>query len=144
MLLPKRVKHRKLQKGRRRGKAMRGNQLNSGQFGLKALEAGWVSNRQIEAARVAIQRHIKRTGKMWINIFPDKPLTVKPAETRMGKGKGNHEKWVAVVKPGRVLFELTGVTRATAMEAMALASHKLPVKTKFIAREEAEFEEVAV
>ena len=110
MLLPKRVKHRKVQKGRRRGKAYRGSELSFGQFGLQALEVGWITNRQIEAARVAITRHVKRGGKLWINIFPDKPLTVNPAETRMGKGKGNPEHWVAVVKPGRVMFELEGVT----------------------------------
>jgi large subunit ribosomal protein L16 len=138
MLLPKRVKHRKVQKGRRRGKAYRGSELHFGQFGLQALEAGWITNRQIEAARVAITRHIKRGGKLWINIFPDKPLTVKPAETRMGKGKGNPEHWVAVVKPGRVMFELEGVTGEVAKEAMGLAAHKLPIKTKFVQREEAQ------
>lgn len=138
MLLPKRVKHRKVQKGRRRGKAFRGSELHFGQFGLQALEAGWITNRQIEAARVAISRHIKRGGKLWINIFPDKPLTVKPAETRMGKGKGNPEHWVAVVKPGRVMFELEGITPEVAREAMSLAAHKLPIKTKFVKREEAQ------
>jgi large subunit ribosomal protein L16 len=138
MLLPKRVKHRKVQKGRRRGKAYRGSELTFGQFGLQALEAGWITNRQIEAARVAITRHVKRGGKLWINIFPDKPLTVKPAETRMGKGKGNPEHWVAVVKPGRVMFELEGVTPELAKEAMSLAAHKLPLKTKFLKREEAQ------
>jgi large subunit ribosomal protein L16 len=137
MLLPKRVKHRKVQKGKRRGKAYRGAELHFGSFGLQALEAGWITNRQIEAARVAITRHIKRGGKLWINIFPDKPLTVKPAETRMGKGKGNPEHWVAVVKPGRIMFELEGVTKDTARQAMSLASHKLALKTKFIMREEA-------
>ena len=137
MLLPKRVKHRKVQKGRRRGKAYRGSELTFGQFGLQALEAGWITNRQIEAARVAITRHVKRGGKLWINIFPDKPLTVKPAETRMGKGKGNPEHWVAVVKPGRVMFELEGVTPQLAKEAMSLAAHKLPLRTKFLKREEA-------
>jgi len=136
MLIPKRVKHRKVQKGRRRGKAYRGCNLAFGRYGLKALTCGWVSNRQIEAARVAITRHIKRGGKMWVNIFPDKPLTVKPAETRMGKGKGNPEKWVAVVKPGRVLFELDGVSPEVAHEAMLRASHKLPVRTKIIVRAE--------
>jgi large subunit ribosomal protein L16 len=138
MLLPKRVKHRKVQKGRRRGKAYRGSELTFGQFGLQALEAGWITNRQIEAARVAITRHVKRGGKLWINIFPDKPLTVKPAETRMGKGKGNPEHWVAVVKPGRVMFELEGVSPELAKEAMSLAAHKLPLKTKFLKREEAQ------
>lgn len=138
MLLPKRVKHRKVQKGRRRGLAYRGSELHFGQFGLQALEAGWITNRQIEAARVAITRHVKRGGKLWIKIFPDKPLTVKPAETRMGKGKGNPEHWVAVVKPGRVMFELEGVTAAVAKEAMSLAAHKLPIKTKFMKREEAQ------
>ena len=136
MLLPKRVKHRKVQKGRRRGKAYRGSELSFGSFGLKATTAGWVSNRQIEAARVAITRHVKRGGKLWINIFPDKPLTVKPAETRMGKGKGSPEKWVAVVKPGRVLFELDGVPEEIAKGAMERAAHKLPVRTKFVTREE--------
>ncbi|MGI8906023.1 MAG: 50S ribosomal protein L16 [Candidatus Sumerlaeaceae bacterium] len=138
MLLPKRVKHRKVQKGRRRGKAYRGSELTFGQFGLQALEAGWITNRQIEAARVAMTRHIKRGGKLWINIFPDKPLTVKPAETRMGKGKGNPEHWVAVVKPGRIMFELEGVSPQLAKEAMSLAAHKLPLKTKFLKREEAQ------
>jgi large subunit ribosomal protein L16 len=136
MLLPKRVKHRKVQKGRRRGMAYRGSELHSGQFGLQALEVGWITNRQIEAARVAINRHVKRGGKLWIKIFPDKPLTVKPAETRMGKGKGNPEHWVAVVKPGRVMFELEGVNSDVARAAMSLAAHKLPIKTRFIQREE--------
>jgi large subunit ribosomal protein L16 len=137
MLLPKRVKHRKVQKGRRRGKAYRGSELSFGQFGLQALEVGWITNRQIEAARVAITRHVKRGGKLWINIFPDKPLTVKPAETRMGKGKGNPEHWVAVVKPGRIMFELEGVTDVLAREAMDLAAHKLPLKTRFLKRDQA-------
>jgi large subunit ribosomal protein L16 len=136
MLLPKRVKHRKVQKGRRPGKAYRGCNLSFGQYGLQALEPGWITNRQIEAARVAITRHIKRGGKLWINIFPDKPLTVKPAETRMGKGKGNPEHWVAVIKPGRIMFELEGVTIELAREAMTLAAHKLPLRTKFLKREE--------
>jgi len=136
MLLPKRVKHRKVQKGRRRGKAYRGCTLAFGRYGLKALTCGWVTNRQIEAARVAITRHVKRGGKLWTNIFPDKPLTVKPAETRMGKGKGNPEKWVAVVKPGRILFELDGVSLEIAQGAMARASHKLPVRTRFVIRGE--------
>jgi large subunit ribosomal protein L16 len=134
MLLPKRIKHRKVQKGRRRGIASRGNELNFGQYGLKALEAAWVTNRQIEAARIAITRHVKRGGKLWINIFPDKPVTKKPAETRMGKGKGNPEGWVAVVKPGRVMFEIEGIGRELAAEAMRLAAHKLPIKTAFVQR----------
>ena len=134
MLMPSRPKHRKVMKGRRRGKAYRGSTLAFGEYGLKAMECGWVSNRQIEAARIAINRHIKRHGKLWINIFPDKPLTVKPAETRMGKGKGSPEKWVAVVKPGRVMFELEGVTEEEAMEAMERARHKLPIKAKFVKR----------
>jgi len=137
MLLPKRVKHRKVQKGRRPGKAYRGSELAFGQYGLQALEAGWITNRQIEAARVAITRHVKRGGKLWITIFPDKPLTVKPAETRMGKGKGNPEHWVAVVKPGRIMFQLEGVAPEVARAAMTLAMHKLPIKTKFVMREEA-------
>jgi large subunit ribosomal protein L16 len=135
MLMPKRVKHRKQQRGRRRGKAYRGSELNFGEYGLKALECGWITSRQIEAARIAITRFIKRGGKLWINIFPDKPVTVKPAETRMGKGKGAPEYWVAVVKPGRVLFELEGISREIASEAMQRAAHKLPVKTKFVVRE---------
>jgi large subunit ribosomal protein L16 len=136
MLLPKRVKHRKVQKGRRRGKAYRGSDLSFGQYGLQALEVGWITNRQIEAARIAINRHVKRGGKLWITIFPDKPLTVKPAETRMGKGKGNPEHWVAVVKPGRIMFEFEGVGEDVAREALALAAHKLPIKTRFIKRVE--------
>lgn len=136
MLLPKRVKHRKVQKGRRRGKAYRGSDLSFGQFGLQALEVGWITNRQIEAARIAINRHVKRGGKLWITIFPDKPLTTKPAETRMGKGKGNPEHWVAVVKPGRIMFEFEGVGEEIAREAMKLAAHKLPIKTRFVKREE--------
>lgn len=138
MLLPKRIKHRKVQKGKRRGKAYRGSSIAHGEFGLKALECGWITNRQIEAARIAIMREVKRGGKLWINIFPDKPLTVKPAETRMGKGKGNPEKWVAVIKPGRVLFEIEGITKDKAEEALRLASHKLPIKCKFVSREETE------
>ena len=137
MLSPKRVKFRKMFKGRTRGHARRGNTIAFGHYGLQALEPGWISNRQIEAARVALTRHIKRGGKVWIRIFPDKPITKKPAETRMGKGKGSPEGWVAVVKPGRVLFELEGVTRDIAEKAMALASAKMPVRTKFVAREEA-------
>ncbi len=135
MLLPKRPKHRKVQKGKRRGKAHRGNKLSFGTYGIKALECGWITNRQIEAARVAITRTVRRGGKLWIRIFPDKPLTVKPAETRMGKGKGNPEHWVAVIKPGRVLFELEGVTESMARRAMERAIHKLPLKAKFIMRE---------
>ena len=134
MLIPKRVKHRKVQKGRIYGKAFRGGKLSFGDYGLKVLERGWISNRQIEAARIAITRHVKRGGKMWINIFPSKPLTKKPAETRMGKGKGNPEVWVAVVKPGRVLFELEGVPEDLAREAFRIAGHKLPFKTRFIMR----------
>ena len=137
MLSPKRVKFRKRFKGRTKGLATRGNEVSFGQYGLKALEPGWVTNRQIEAARVALTRHIKRGGKVWIRIFSDKPITKKPAETRMGKGKGSPEMWVAVVKPGRVMFELEGVPLDIAQKAMALAAAKMPVKTKFVAREEA-------
>lgn len=132
MLAPKRIKYRKQQKGRNRGKAQRGSQLNFGQYGLKAMDSVWITSRQIEAARIAMTRYIKRGGKVWIRIFPHKPVTIKPAETRMGKGKGSPEYWVAVVKPGRVLFELEGVTPEVAKEAMRLASHKLPCKTKFV------------
>jgi large subunit ribosomal protein L16 len=135
MLAPKRVKFRKQQKGRMRGKATRGNTVAFGDYGLQSTESGWVSNRQIEAARVALTRHIKRGGKVWIRIFPDKPVTKKPAETRMGKGKGNPEMWVAVVKPGRMMFELEGVAENIAREAFALAAAKLPVKSKIVARE---------
>ncbi len=138
MLMPKKVKWRKTQKGRMRGKAHRGSSLSFGTYGLKAMECGWIDNRQIEAARVAITRQVKRGGKLWIRIFPDKPLTVKPAETRMGKGKGTPEHWVAVIKPGRILFELEGVPQDMAKEAMRLASYKLPLKTKFVFKEEAE------
>ena len=137
MLSPKRVKFRKMFKGRMTGLSHRGSEVSFGHFGLMALEPGWVSSRQIEAARVALTRHIKRGGKVWIRIFPDKPITKKPAETRMGKGKGSPELWVAVVKPGRVMFELEGVTREVAESAMALASAKLGVKSKFVFREEA-------
>src|SRR6476661_7458069 len=137
MLMPSKVKYRKQQRGRMRGKATRGAELSFGDFGLQALDPGWVTSRQIEAARVALTRHIKRGGKVWIRIFPDKPITKKPAETRMGKGKGSPEMWVAVVKPGRVMFELEGVTPEIAKKAMALAAAKMPVKTKFVAREEA-------
>jgi large subunit ribosomal protein L16 len=135
MLMPKKVKWRKQQKGRRRGKAYRGSELSFGTYGLKALEPAWITSRQIEAARVAITRHIKRGGKLWIRIFPDKPVTVKPAETRMGKGKGSPEFWVAVVKPGRIMFELEGISVDVAQEAMRLAAHKLPLKTKFTSAE---------
>jgi len=135
MLMPKRVKHRKVQKGKMRGKATRGSKLSFGDYGLKALECGWITNRQIEAARVAIMRNVKRSGKLWINIFPDNPLTKKPPETRMGGGKGNPESWVAVVKPGRVLFEMEGIDENLAREAFTRAAHKLPIKTKFVSRE---------
>ncbi len=134
MLLPKRVKHRKMQKGKRRGMAITGSSLSFGSFGLKAMECGWISNRQIEAARVAITRHCKRHGKLWIRIFPDKPLTKKPAETRMGSGKGAVDHWVAVVKPGRIIFEVAGVRQELAQEALLLASQKLPVSTTLISR----------
>jgi large subunit ribosomal protein L16 len=137
MLSPKRVKFRKMFKGRTTGLAHRGSELSFGHFGLQALEPAWVTSRQIEACRVAMTRHIKRGGKVWIRIFPDKPITKKPAETRMGKGKGSPEMWVAVVKPGRVMFELEGVSPEIAQKAMALASAKMPVKTKFVVREEA-------
>jgi large subunit ribosomal protein L16 len=130
------VKHRKVQRGRRRGLAKGGLRINFGDFGLQALETGWITNRQIEAARVALTRHIKRGGKVWINIFPDKPVTEKPAETRMGSGKGAPEHWVAVVKPGRIMFELAGVDESVAKEAMRLAAHKLPIKARFVKREE--------
>ncbi|CAM2763709.1 50S ribosomal protein L16 [Hathewaya histolytica] len=135
MLMPKRVKHRKVQRGRMKGKATRGNFIAYGEYGLQATECGWITSNQIEAARIAINRYVKRGGKVWIKIFPDKPVTEKPAETRMGSGKGSPEYWVAVVKPGRVLFEIAGVTEEQAREAMRLASHKLPVKTKFVTRE---------
>ncbi|MGH7540052.1 MAG: 50S ribosomal protein L16 [Gemmatimonadota bacterium] len=136
MLQPKRVKYRKQQKGRLKGKATRGNTVAFGDYGLQAIEPGWISNRQIEAARVAMTRHIKRGGKVWIRIFPDKPVTSKPAETRMGKGKGNPEGWVAPVKPGRIMFELEGVEPELARRALQLASAKLPVKTRFVERED--------
>lgn len=134
MLLPKRVKHRKVMRGSRRGLAKGGTDINFGEYALKALEPGWITNRQIEAARVAMTRHMKRGGKVWIQIFPDKPVTQKPAETRMGSGKGNPEKWVAVVKPGRIMFEIAGVAEPVAREALRLAAHKLPIKTKFVSR----------
>ena len=135
MLMPKKVKYRKQQRGRRRGKAWRGSSLAFGDFGLKALECGWITDRQIEAARVAMTRSIKRGGKVWIRMFPDKPITKKPAETRMGKGKGAPEQWVAVIRPGKILFEMEGVTPQDASEAMRLASHKLPLRTVFVKRE---------
>ncbi len=135
MLSPKRVKYRKTHKGRMRGKAHRGNSVSFGEYGLQALEPSWITNRQIESARVAMTRHIKRGGKIWIRIFPDKPITRKPAETRMGKGKGNPEAWVAPVKPGRIMFEMEGVTEEVARRAMELASAKLPVPTRFVVRE---------
>ena len=136
MLMPKKVKFRKMQKGNMNGKAYTGSLVSFGEFGLKALEPGWVSSQQIESARIAITRHAKRGCKVWIRVFPDKPITKKPAETRMGKGKGAPEYWVAVVKPGRILYEMSGVTEETAKEAMRLASHKLPVATKFVKRDE--------
>ena len=136
MLMPKKVKFRKMMKGRMNGKAYRGAEVSFGEYGLKAIEPGWISNRQIEAARVAITRHVKRGCKVWIRIFPDKPLTKKPAETRMGKGKGAPEAWVAVVKPGRVMYEMSGVTEEVAREALRRASHKLPLETKFVKRGE--------
>lgn len=141
MLLPKRVKYRRVQRGRLKGKAMRGNKVTYGDFGLQALEPAWVTSNQIEAARIAMTRYIKRGGQVWIKIFPDKPITEKPAETRMGSGKGSPEYWVAVVKPGRVLFEIKGVAEADAREALRLAQHKLPLKTKIIARETAKTSE---
>jgi large subunit ribosomal protein L16 len=134
MLMPKKVKYRKQQRGRMRGKAWRGGELSFGDFGLKAMEPAWITDRQIEAARVAMTRFIKRGGKIWLRLFPDKPVTKKPPETRMGKGKGAPDHWVAVVKPGRVLFEMEGVPMETAREAMRLASHKLPILTRFVAR----------
>ncbi len=134
MLSPKRVKRRKTFRGRMKGKAFRGSTIAFGAFGLKALEPHWITNRQIESARIAINRYLKRDGKVWIRIFPDKPYTKKPLETRMGKGKGSPEGWVAVVRPGRILFEVDGVSREAAEEAMRLASHKLPIKTKFVTR----------
>lgn len=135
MLVPKRVKHRKVHKGKMHGKAYRGGQLSFGEYGLKATTCGWVSNRQIEAARVAIMRKVKRGGKLWINVFPDKPITKKPPETRMGGGKGNPEGWVCVIKPGRILFEIEGIPEELAREAFNRAAHKLSVKTKFVTRE---------
>jgi large subunit ribosomal protein L16 len=140
MLLPKKTKYRKYQRGKRRGTAKGQTQVHFGDFGIKALEVGWVTNRQIEAARIAMTRKIKRGGKVWINVFPDKPVTAKPAETRMGSGKGSPEGWVCVVKPGRVMFELSGVPEPLAKEALRLAGQKLPVKTKFVKREADVFE----
>ena len=136
MLMPKRVKFRRVQRGRLKGKATRGNTISNGYFGLVALEPAWITSNQIEAARIAMTRYIKRGGQVWIKIFPDKPITEKPAETRMGSGKGSPEYWVAVVKPGRVLFEMDGVTPDVAREAMRLASHKLPIKCKFVSKEQ--------
>jgi large subunit ribosomal protein L16 len=136
MMMPKKVKYRKQQRGRMAGKAWRGSSISFGEFGLKSLECAWITDRQIEAARVAMTRSIKRGGKVWIRLFPDKPITKKPAETRMGKGKGAPEQWVAVIRPGKVLFEMEGVDKATAAAAMRLAAHKLPIKTKFVTRED--------
>ena len=138
MLMPKKVKHRKQMKGRNRGVAQRGSMISFGEYGLKAMEPGWITDRQIEAARIAMTRHIKRGGKIWIRMFPDKPITKKPAETRMGSGKGAPDHWVAVIKPGRILYEIEGVTEELAREAMRLAAQKLPVKTKFVSRSEQE------
>jgi len=137
MLMPKKVKYRKQQRGRMRGIATRGNELSLGEFGLQAIEPGWVTSRQIEAARIAMTRYTKRGGNVWIRIFPDKPVTKKPAETRMGSGKGAPEYWVSVVKPGRVMFEIGGIPEDVAREALRLAGHKLPIRTKFISKEEA-------
>ncbi len=138
MLMPKKVKHRRVMKGRMRGKATRGENLDFGDYGLKALDAGWITDRQIEAARIAMTRHVKRGGKIWIRMFPDKPITKKPAETRMGSGKGAPDHWVAVVKPGRVLYEIQGVDETLAREALSLAAQKLPIKTKFVSRADLE------
>ena len=143
MLMPKRVKFRRVQRGRLKGKALRGNTVANGEFGLVALEPAWITSNQIEAARIAMTRYVKRGGKVWIKIFPDKPITEKPAETRMGSGKGSPEYWVAVVKPGRVMFEMDGVTEEQAKEAMRLASNKLPIKCKFVKKEETETNEEA-
>ena len=141
MLLPKRVKYRRVHRGRLKGKAYRGNKVTYGDFGLQALEPSWITSNQIESARIAMTRYIKRGGQVWIKIFPDKPITEKPAETRMGSGKGSPEYWVAVVKPGRVLFEIKGVAEETAREAMRLAMHKLPIKCKFVTKAEQEVEQ---
>ena len=140
MLMPKRVKYRRVQRGRLKGKALRGNRVTNGDFGLVAMEPAWITSNQIEAARIAMTRYTKRGGQVWIKIFPDKPITEKPAETRMGSGKGTPEYWVAVVKPGRVMFEMNGVDVETAKEAMRLASHKLPIKCRFVTREQLENE----
>ncbi|NLK39055.1 MAG: 50S ribosomal protein L16 [Clostridiales bacterium] len=136
MLMPKRVKYRRVHRGRLKGKAMRGNKLTNGRYGLVATEPAWITSNQIEAARIAMTRYIRRGGKVWIKIFPDKPITEKPAETRMGSGKGSPEYWVAVVKPGRVLFEMDGISEEVAREAMRLAAHKLPIKCKFVSKEQ--------
>lgn len=136
MLAPKRVKYRKMQKGRMKGMATRGNKLSFGDYGLKALECGWLTSKQIEAARIAITRYVKRGGKVWIRVFPDKPITKKPAETRMGKGKGAPEGWVAVIRPGRILYEIKGVSEEVAKEALRLASYKLPIATRFVSRQD--------
>ena len=141
MLMPKRVKRRRVHRGRMKGKAMRGNQITYGEFGLVALEPAWVTSNQIEAARVAMTRFIKRNGQVWVKIFPDKPVTEKPAETRMGSGKGSPEYWVAVVKPGRIMFEIDGVPEEVAREALRLAQHKLPIKTKIVSRADQDGEE---
>ena len=143
MLMPKRVKFRRVQRGRLTGKALRGNTVTNGEFGLVALEPAWITSNQIEAARIAMTRYVKRGGKVWIKIFPDKPITEKPAETRMGSGKGSPEYWVAVVKPGRVMFEMDGISAEQAKEAMRLASHKLPIKCKFVTKEDLETKEEA-
>ena len=141
MLMPKRVKHRRVQRGRLTGKALRGNTISNGSFGLMATEPAWITSNQIEAARIAMTRYVKRGGKVWIKIFPDKPITEKPAETRMGSGKGSPEYWVAVVKPGRIMFEMDGITEEQAIEAMRLASHKLPIKCKFVKKDAETVEE---
>jgi large subunit ribosomal protein L16 len=138
MLMPKKVKYRKVQRGRMKGKAWRGSTIAFGEYALKAMDCGWITSRQIEAARIAMTRFIKRGGKVWIRLFPDKPITKKPAETRMGKGKGAPEEWVAVIRPGKILFEMEGVAVDIAQQAMRLAAHKIPMKTKFVARETAE------
>ena len=140
MLMPKRVKHRRVQRGRLKGKALRGNTVSNGSFGLMATEPAWITSNQIEAARIAMTRYVKRGGKVWIKIFPDKPITEKPAETRMGSGKGSPEYWVAVVKPGRIMFEMDGITEEQAREAMRLASHKLPIKCKIVKKDDQEME----
>ncbi|MBQ9608162.1 MAG: 50S ribosomal protein L16 [Lachnospiraceae bacterium] len=141
MLMPKRVKHRKQFRGSMKGKALRGNKITNGEYGIVALEPAWIKSNQIEAARIAMTRYVKRNGKVWIKIFPDKPVTAKPAETRMGSGKGSLEYWVAVVKPGRVMFEIAGVPEETAKEALRLATHKLPVKCKIVSKADLEAEE---